>query len=248
MKKLLFTLALLVGFLSSCGDEEVVLDPDSIGTAYYPLEVGAFTIFNVKETVYSENEGVTSLFQVRETFNEFYKDQAGKEWFRVEISRRDSEGDSWRVIGVKTISKTLLGNSSGNLLIQENNRAVVNMVYPVAEGKTWNPNAFNTAYFPNQEDANLREEYLYQNVEKPFEKDGQTFSNTVTILKSEVNTSLDVLEQSEVFSFNQGPVYRYYKKLEYCSDSSGDTCPYLEDYIVTGTERIETFASAGKID
>jgi hypothetical protein len=192
--------------------------------------------------------GETSHYQVRESINEFYKDQTGKEWFRVEVSRRESADAAWRTVGVKAISKTLLDKSTGNLLIKENNRAVVNMVYPVVEGKSWNPNAFNTAYYPNQEDAGLREEYIYQEVGKPFTADDQTFSNTVTILKSEVNSSLEVLENSEVLSFNQGSVYRYYKKLEYCSDSSGETCPYLEDFIVSGVERTETFESAGKID
>ncbi|GAA4297750.1 hypothetical protein [Nibribacter koreensis] len=249
MKKLLFAMALVASFLTSCGDDEFVLDPAAVGTAYYPLELGAFKIFNVEENTYLNNTAESKTYQIRETFNEVFKDQTGKDWYRVEISRRETETDSWRIIGVRTISKDPVNQSSGSLLIKENNRTVVGMVFPVLEGKAWNPNAFNTGYFPNPDDENLREEFSYKNVGKPFEASGTTFLTTTTIVKSDFENVLAESRSYEVVSVNQGPVHRYYKLLNFCNSNS-ENCDYQADevYIVDGIERTETMISSGKVD
>ena len=249
MKKLLFAVALLATFLSSCGDDKVVLNPDKVGTTYYPLQIGTYKIYNIKEKTYLNNSADSITYQVREAFNEVFKDQTGREWYRVEVSRRETNDEAWRITGVKTVSRDPLNNSSGSLLVKENNRTVVEMVYPVVEDKAWNPNAFNTGYYPNPDDESLREEFIYKKVGQPFTFKGQSFDNTVTIVKADYGDLISETRSFEVLALNQGPVHRYYKQLNFCNSDSDD-CDYFSDeiYIVNGVVITETIVSAGKID
>ncbi|QHL86338.1 hypothetical protein GU926_02325 [Nibribacter ruber] len=245
MKRLLFAVALMGTFLSSCGDDEVVLDPSTIGEAYYPLEVGTYKIFNVAVTTYEDNEVKEEVaFQERELVNQMYKDQAGKDWYRVEISRRQTSSDPWQVSGVRSISREFIDKTSGNLVIQENNRKRIHMVFPVVEGKSWNAYGFDYDY--NKDDG--KQYYSFINVNQPFKVGEKVFDNSVRLVIQDFNGISGNSEIYEILSLNEGPVYRYTKQLNYCSDSQGIQCPYNEEYIINGTERIEELESSGKID
>ncbi|GAB2537202.1 hypothetical protein [Rufibacter soli] len=241
MKRLLLVVALLASMFSSCGDEEVVLDPVKMGQAYYPLEVGSFWVYNVTETTYKNNVPTKVNFQTRELVKGIYKDQTGKEWHTLEISKRLTASNSWVVIGSKTISKTVK-----DVQVQENNRTTVFMVFPVAEGKEWNPNAYNKDYAFDEESQN-QSRFKYQEVGATFERNGKSYPNTVKVIKTDSETLLALDKQYEQLALETGPVFRSSKVFTYCSGGAGSTCEIGEGYIVSGTERAEELDSTGKI-
>lgn len=241
MKRILLVMAFLAGFLSSCGDEEVLFDPLKTGQAYYPMEVGAFWVYNVTETTYRNNVGTPASFQIRELVKGLSKDQAGKEWYTVEVSKRSKTIDPWVITGVKTISKTV-----NDVQLQENNRTSVLMVFPVTEGKEWNPNAYNKDYNFEEEPQN-QSRYWYQDVGGAFERSGKSYENTVMVVKSKSETLLALNEQYEILALEVGPVFRSSKVLTYCSGGPDSTCEVGEGYIESGVERTEELESSGKI-
>ena len=243
MKKIFLVVVLLASIFSSCGDEEVVLDPLKTGQAYYPMEVGTYWVYNVTETTYRNNVPTKANFQTRELVKGVSKDQAGKEWFTIEVSKRLTANDSWLVMGTKTISKTV-----NDIQLQENNRTTVLMIFPVTEGKEWNPNAYNKDYNFEDEPQN-QSRYVYQNVGGSFEKSSKTYPNTVKVSKelSPADDLINEVEIYEIFAAELGPVYRYTKDRYNCDASSGTTCEVGSGYILSGTDRIEELDSSGKI-
>ncbi|AKQ45580.1 hypothetical protein TH63_07845 [Rufibacter radiotolerans] len=244
MKKLLLVVAILAGIFSSCGDEEVVLDPLKTGQAYYPMEVGTYRVYNVKETKYTNNVGTTTLLQTRELVKGVSKDQTGKEWYTVEVSQRANANQSWIVTGVKAISK-----STRDLQLQTNNRIVVEMVYPVEEGKSWNPNAFNPNYFPKEEDRQLRDTFFYEQIGASFDVAGKTYPNTLKVnkAKSDPDDFINEVEVYEIYAADLGSIYRFSKVRYNCDASPGTNCQIGSGYIISGTDRIEELESSGKI-
>ncbi|WP_205500696.1 hypothetical protein [Rufibacter psychrotolerans] len=235
MKKLLFLVAVVAGFLSSCGDDEISRDPDSIGYQYYPLEVGRYWIFNVTENKYVNNAKVeTTTHQTREEIDAIVKDQTGKEWYRVELSRRPDASANWVISGVRLVSL-----SANNLQIQENNQTTVQMVFPVKNGYSFVANGFqdqeNPVYF------------TYAALGKAFSQDGLSYDNTLTLVKLDEDTEVVFDKSIEVLALNSGPVYRSEQLYDYCDDSTGETCPYAVDYIVSGSDRTEILESTGLV-
>ncbi|KAA3438107.1 hypothetical protein [Rufibacter hautae] len=238
MKRILLFVVLLTSLLSSCGDNEITRDLDRMGYQYYPLEVGRFWVFNVTENEYSRNQITkTTTFQTRELIKDITTDQTGREWFRVEVSRRNSPDGSWTVNGVKLISL-----SSSDLRILENNQTTVHMVFPVKEGYSFVSNAFKN------EDHEDPVYFTYTNLGKAFLENSQTYENTLTLVQAESKTFIELEKRNEVLALGVGPVSRTNKDYTYCEDSSGATCPYGEDYIITGSDRVETLESSGKVD
>ncbi|MFC6999991.1 hypothetical protein [Rufibacter roseus] len=235
MKKLLSLLVLLSVFLSSCEDEVITLDPDKTGHAYYPLEVGHYWVFSITETTYRNNVGQTTEFQIRERIDETTVDQSGREWYRVEISRRENESDRWKVQDVMLLSK-----SASDFRITKNNQTLVHMVYPAQNGKTWIYNPLNT--------SETKEFYSYEKIGDSFSMGSNTYDNTLTIVQADTVNLLFLNEKHEVLSFGVGPVYRMWRSHKYCDGDTGVNCEIGTGYIVTGTEREEVLIETGVED
>jgi hypothetical protein len=235
MRKLLLFTVFVAGFLVSCGDDEITRDPATLGHDYYPLAVGNYWIFNVTERSYRNNVvDKRSSYQTRERVDAIIEDQTGREWYRVELSRRSSATGTWIINGVKLISR-----SNSDLQVQTNNQTLVQMIYPVKEGTTFNSNAFI--------DGATRVELTYVKVGEPFSENDQTFENTVTVLNDDFEEVIDQIQNYDVFAFGVGPVKRSTISHFYCNDPSPSSyCNVGTKYIVSGTDKTEVLESSGK--
>ncbi|WP_181306231.1 hypothetical protein [Rufibacter sp. XAAS-G3-1] len=239
MKRILLFVVVWASLLSSCGDDEITRDPDSLGYQYYPLAVGNYWIYNVTENEYSRNKlEESTTYQSRERIDAIIEDQTGKEWYRVELSRRASANAGWVINGVKLISL-----SSSDLRVQENNQTVVQMVFPVKNGYSFVSNAFTNGGDPEQNAY-----YTYAQLGSVFSEAGKTYDKTLTVLQAETDTQIEYEQKFEVLASGIGPVNRTYKYRYFCDDSTGESCPYGEGYILTGSDKIEVLESSGKID
>ncbi|MBC3539742.1 hypothetical protein ACFSC6_21360 [Rufibacter sediminis] len=238
MKRILLFVVLLTSLLSSCGDDEITRDAERFGYQYYPLAIGNYWIFNVTENKYVRDAiSQTSTYQKREWIDATVTDQTGREWYRVQISRRNTASDAWMVSGVKLISM-----SSSDLRIQENNQTTVQMIFPVKNGNSFISNAFRN------EDHDKPVYYTYADLGSIFTEAGNTYDNTVTLLQGDTDTQLEYQEKYEVYAAGKGPVNRTDKHYFYCDDSTGEQCPYGEEYIVNGTDKLEVLESSGKME
>ncbi|WP_207430450.1 hypothetical protein [Sabulibacter ruber] len=233
MKRILLFVVALTSLLTSCGDEEITRDPDSVGYQYYPLEVGRYWIFNVTENKYTNNIKVeTTAYQTMERIDTVLKDQTGKEWYRVELSRRADASSSWVINGVKLISL-----SSSDLRVQENNQTTVQMVFPVKNGYSFISNGFQ-----NSEDPVY---YTYENLGQALSEDGLSYDNTLTVIRADFDKLLDLDEAYTILATEVGPVKRSVIFYEYCNSGQGTNCEVGTDYIVSGSDKTEILESTG---
>lgn len=234
MKPTLLLSLLLAFFLAGCQTSTIELDPDALGHRYFPLEVKGFRIYEVSETRYLNDQATTTSYQVRERVDTVYSDLANEQVYRIVRSRRENGSRPWVDDSVIVVSRSL-----SDLRVTRHNVKVVQLIFPVRNGKSWNPNAFNTAG-PH--------EFTYQAVGLPYTVDDRVFNKTVTVVQGDVSNLIQLDERKEVYAEDIGLVYRLYTRLNYCDDPS--KCPFNRQpspYIQEGIRRIDKLIAYGTI-
>ncbi|MBX0289658.1 hypothetical protein K3G63_04370 [Hymenobacter sp. HSC-4F20] len=229
---------LLVGAtaLAGCQNETEAV-PDQ-GRDYYPLELGAYRIYDVVDSLYQANVPTVSRFQFKEQVDSALEpDATGQPAYRIIRSRRTLATDAWRVDSVITVT-----NTGRALTEQRHNRRTVELVFPVQEGKTWNVNAFNTL------DSITVVNRFYVGAEQPFSitRSGQTYQyeHTVTTLNDvaqDVNAAYTTVVRT-TFARGVGPVYRVRRRFISRCDAVGCNPAFKQQ----GQSRSEVLIDYGK--
>lgn len=222
--------------LTSCENETEAL-PDQ-GLDYYPLEAGAYRVYDVIDTSYQANVPTVRRFQFREQVeNGQETDATGQAVYRVVRSRRALPTDAWQVDSVITVAINRQA-----LTEQRNNRRTVELVFPVQADRTWNLNAFNAL------DTLPAENRFYVRAGEAFsiERNGQTYryEQTVTTLndvETDVNAAYAVVQRT-TFAKGVGPVYRVRRSFISRCDAAGCN----PDFKQQGQSRSEVLIASGK--
>ncbi|AHJ97763.1 hypothetical protein [Hymenobacter swuensis] len=229
---------LLLAAAAGCQNETEVLPNE--GPAYYPLEVGAYRIYDVADTSWRNNVPTASRFQFREQVEaELSPDATGQPVYRIVRSRRATATDAWAMDSVLTVTV-----GAQHLTEQRNNRRSVELVFPVREDKVWNINAFNA------QDTIIAENRFYRNVGQPFSitRGGKVYSfdNTVTTINDvavEVNAAYTTILRT-TFAKGTGPVYRVRRRFFHCDNTGALGCNPSLNY--QGQSRSEVLIESGK--
>ncbi|RSK25201.1 hypothetical protein [Hymenobacter metallilatus] len=232
---------LLAAMLVGCQNEtEILPNP---GPEYYPLEVGTYRIYEVADTSWNNNVPKASRFQFREQVAaELSPDATGRPVYQVVRSRRATATDAWAVDSILTVTV-----APQYIAEQRNNRGSVELVFPVAEGKAWNTNAF---YSPDtSRTVNREPNRFYTQVDQPFSitRAGKTYAyeSTITTLndvKFDVNIFYYTVKRT-TFAKNVGPVYRVRRRLIYCGSGN---CTPNPAFIYQGQSRSEVLIESGR--
>ncbi|GGG50617.1 hypothetical protein GCM10011378_28440 [Hymenobacter glacieicola] len=222
--------------LTSCENETVPV-PDQ-GRNYYPLEQGAYRIYDVIDTSYQANVPTVSRFQFREQVDTALEpDATGQPVYRVIRSRRTLATDAWKIDSVITVA--VKGQA---LTEQRHNRRTVELVFPVQEGKRWNINAFNTL------DSLTVVNRFYVGADRPFSitRGGQTYQyehtvTTVNDLAQDVNAAYTTVLRT-TFARGIGPVYRVRRRFISRCDAVGCNPAFKQQ----GQSRSEVLIASGK--
>jgi hypothetical protein len=225
-------LALAASALVSCSTDTEAVPDQSL--AYYPLATGSYRVYDVLDSTYRDYKATVSHYQLKEEVTSATEpDAAGELVYRVLRSRRASSAESWRVDSVVTVSANLR-----RVLELRNNVRRVELVFPVAEDKQWDANAFNIfTQLDSADQANHKFHQLnraYSRVGAPLtlQRAGQTFTYPATITTTNdlspspyktgiTNISYTVVRS--VFAEGVGPVYRARRFYDYCKP--GDCRP-----------------------
>lgn len=219
MKYSRFLLLIIVG-LCSC-TEKISLADNDLGQAYFPVHVGNYWIYDVAETKALNNQYDSISYQVRELIDTVFTNQANELTYRVLKSRRSGPSQPWGNDSIYTINLNAL-----DVEVTKNNRRTIALVFPVAEGKEWNVNAFNIAE---------EKEYYYQNVNQPLAIQGQSYVKTMKIMQGQPN-EIVLDNRFEVFAYNIGMIYKKFQFYEY-AQQNGEVD---KTNVATGTKRIFT--------
>ena len=205
-----FRLFLLITtvFLVSCIETE---EPDvaSLGYEYFPLETGAYNIYEVTQIEYSYGEpNDTTTFQLQVIVGESNL-SAGEESFSLLRYVRDINQQEWQLDSVWTARR-----NSYIAVVVENNVPVIKLSFPVEGNLRWDGNSLNT---------NPYDEFKLVNVELPFTLDNTTYTKTVELVKEEILDTITADNyHKEVFAWGIGMIYRIDIDREYCNN---DLCP-----------------------
>lgn len=239
---------LLAAGTAGCQNETVLPSP---GPEYYPLEVGAYRIYDVADTTWRNNVPTASRFQFREQVaTQLSPDATGQPVYRVVRSRRATATDAWTVDSVLTVTvaKSFITEQLGN-------RRTVAVVFPVQAGKTWDSNAFNTLNGPLDSARQANRDYEVRN--RSYQQTGQPFSivrtqktysygNTVTTI-NDLNatngiTACGTTILRTTYAEGVGPVYRVRRRFSHNLPTA--TCDPAVN--VLGQSRSEVLIESGQ--
>lgn len=187
----------VIGSLWSCAKEDpAVID---LGYDYFPNKAGSYVIYAVDSTVYNSEQSIFS-YQLKEVISEEFVDDTGEPAVRVECFVRHFQTQPWIL---RSVCVQKRGSTNAERII--NNQRTIILEFPMAEGGTWNGNAYNDRGPVT---------FKYSRLAKPVDIGILEFSNTVTVLQENINNLVNQRISREIYAKNVGNIYRYQKNTE----------------------------------
>lgn len=119
----------------------------SLGTDYYPTQIGKFVEYDVDSTIYNNltQTVVTYKYRIKEKFTALFKDNEGKDAIRIErFVKRYNAQKPYDSIPY-TIKEVWMANADEKKIqVVENNIRYTKLIFPVQKNASWNGNALNT--------------------------------------------------------------------------------------------------------
>ncbi|MBC7447178.1 MAG: hypothetical protein H7330_03900 [Hymenobacteraceae bacterium] len=204
------------------------------GRDFLPIRIGSYWIYDVVDQYWNFNRDSIARFQFRERVDTVFPGANGEQTFRLIRSRRPDSLSQWHDDSVFALVLT-------PQLVRQTfaNRPTVELVFPVRDRATWNPNMFNAL------DSTERR---YVALDQPLTlATGQQFVRTVRVEDAGENNLFYRRENSSVYARAVGRIHRVRRALEFCqlNDSVATRCPIGPGYIVRGQEREETLRAYG---
>ena len=193
----------LLGLCAGCGEK--ANDPAPDDSAYFPLQVGDYWVYQVTQEKYEAvNSAAKQIYQVQQKVSSS-TNQNGQVVYLVEESVRQTGQSAWRLNGIHTVYKNL-----AEVVSQENNLPVVKLAFPVRATTSWNTNAYN---------ANPDTQLQYQDSRRPFTVGKLGFEGAVSVVGTNDSTLVNQKKYLRVYVPNVGLVYREDLSLAFCQSS-----------------------------
>lgn len=222
MKKniLLACWALSLSILASCEEETISVGPEQMlrGQEYFPLEVGRYTEYSVRQVNHKELiEDEYLQFFIRHEITEASAEGADSV-FRIERFRKPTLIDDWEADSVWTVRR------EGNRIVQvESNVPFVKLIFPLQTPLTWDGNAYNIM---------PQEDYSLEKVDSAYSLNGFEFERAATVVHKDAYTLIDQDIREEVYAAGVGLVYRKRETYSFINDSQSPF--YAKDSIISG--------------
>lgn len=194
---------LLLSFLfQSCGDSST----DPINTYdYLPLAVGRYQIYQVSEEVYSSGQSkpVIRSWQEKDEVSRVSTNTSGIPTYTVSRYSRNLATDYWQKIKEYSIEQF-----PDKLIFNIDNQNTVPLVFPIDSKVIWNGNMYNTLD---------KEDYHYQDINKPSQLDKLSFDNTLTVVERADTTSVITYSLGlKRYALGVGLIYDEQTAYDYC--------------------------------
>jgi hypothetical protein len=202
-----------------------------IGLEYFPMQTGAYQIYSVEKTEYSEtNDPVTEEYEMRVEVVDSFPSTVDELTYVIHRSTRNNPNEDWTALDTWSVR----GNDR-EVVVNEGNVPYVKLIFPVREGSKWNGNKYNTQPL---------DEYELTDLKSSFETmEGTTFDNTLTVVHENDDDIIVFRDQrKEVYALDVGLVYREIVQIHYCVD---DFC-HGQQIIENGIEYRQTLKAYGK--
>ena len=195
---------LLCVLVLGCDREESV--PLELGLDYFPLNGGAYQVFQVEETRYSGmGDPATEIYQIKVQVKDSFPNSDGTFTYVLARYKRAASPDTW--VNFETWSARI---NEHEVVVNEGNTSFVKLAFPLRNGLTWDGNKFN---------GFGEDEYMITSFGIPATVNGTTFEETLTV-SQEANDDVIVFldERREVYAKNVGLIMRESRQLSYCTE------------------------------
>lgn len=208
MKQLLFLLSLFG--LMACSEDPVETVNDT-GYDFYPLELGAYRIYEVEELTYSATVEDSSHYYLKEVMADTLVSGDGTVKYLLYRYKSDDDTINWELDSVWAAQLT--GNV---LLVYEFDVPYCKLAFPITADKTWDGNAYNT-----QDEA----DYFYETVDS-YTIGDSTYSSddVIEVAIADIAKNLvDQDERTETYVRGVGLVEKNYITVEFCQSGCSDS-------------------------
>jgi hypothetical protein len=197
---------------TGCGDDQNPVD--ALGLDFFPVTEASFLVYSVDETVYSNSQPTVSSFEWKWEIQPTESTPSSRS-FTIRTFTRTSTTDPW-------VESTLIsGEQDGQkLLIYEGNIPVVRLMYPLANGLTWDGNQFNTLGGEEKcGNSSINcDVFEVTGFNEPLSLNDLSFDQTITVIQSseeDVIVGNDI--RREVYARGVGLVTREVNQVVYCT-------------------------------
>lgn len=138
---------------------------------YYPLEVGRYLIYDIKEEVYSAGQAnpVKKSWQEKDEVDRISDDEKGVTTYIVSRSRRNLSTEYWKKEKEYTIRRY-----PDKLLTNIDNQTLFSLAFPVNPNVEWNGNSYNSLG---------EQKYHYEDLNKPVQIGAQSFDKALVVVE-----------------------------------------------------------------
>lgn len=210
IEKFLILLVTSVCLFQACEESEVP-DVSLSGSGYYPLQVGNFWTYQMEQIDYLVLGNDTSSYELRELISDSLVSASGEVTYL--ISRQLREDSEWRTDSIWTVRK-----DSRSVVVTENGRALVKLVFPVNVGESWDGNAFNNQGFQSFNYAPVASGEILSDL-----LDQDTALVAKTVLSDLISPIVGRDQRSEIYVNGIGLVQKDLLVINLCTVS--DKCP-----------------------
>ena len=191
MKSIKLILLLLIGIFG-CKETE---SPRPFGRESFPIQLGRQWTYDVDSFYFNPFTETTDSFsfRIRKTVEQEILGGDMETKYLARYERLDTSGN-WVFEAFAEIRKTDV-----RVTEEYENQAIVKLVFPIADRKSWDGNQANAL------DADL---FRYRNVESPFNVAGKLYPTTVTVEQEKDSNFFQVFDRQEVFAENIGMIYK----------------------------------------
>jgi len=203
--KILLTWTLLTSLFFSCSDSSTEpTDPNN----YYPLSVGQYQVYEVREEIYSSGQKVpvvTSWLE-RDEISSMKTNTNGSSTFIVSRSRRNTTADYWQKVKEYAIEQY-----PDKLIFNIDNQITVPFIFPVDSKVSWNGNMYNTLD---------KQDYHYEDINASYQLGDLSFDKALTVVERRDTTSvIDYYLSLKRYALGVGLVYDEQTAYQYCQSS-----------------------------
>lgn len=205
MKKIITYTSVILFFISgiySCKKDSETTPPD-LGYEYFPDDVGKYIIYEVDSIGYDDflpSPPDTTRYLLKEFVESIFIDNSGRPTMRIERYKKmynpsvPYDSLPWILSDIWTANRTATTSEK----VEENIR-YIKLVFPVAKGKEWNGNVFNTLG---------QKEYEMTSIDKPATIGGLLFDSVITVTQYLQKTFIDTIIEEEKFAKHIGLIYK----------------------------------------
>ncbi len=192
--------------LFSCEDQLIESDGD-FGYDYFPLNVGAFWIYDVQEINFDASGPDTIHYELRNSLSEKVE-QDENSYYILNREKRIEGAVDWQISDVWMIRQNQFTG-----IVSEENIPYAKLTFPVVINKTWDGNAFNTLAYT---------EYRYKEADPASYDELIADQAKVKVQISDIPKNIvNRDERFEVYARGVGLVEKNYIILNYCTANCG---------------------------